>query len=558
MPRRFLVTAALPYANGKLHVGHVAGAYLPADIFVRYLRSRGDEVAFICGSDDHGVPIQLSAEREGVSPPEVVDRYHASQERDFRGLGIEFDIYGKTMSPRHIATSQAFFQRVYDNGYLKKRNTSQLYDPQAGRFLPDRYVKGTCHHPGCGNPEALGDQCEKCGRTIDPLKLGDPVSVLTGARPEVRDTFHWYFELPRFGERLRAWIEGHPEWRSQVRQFTLGLLKEGLPERAMTRDLGWGVPVPLADPDAGGKVLYVWFDAPIGYVSFTAEWCERTTGRATDYQTWWKDPETSIVHFIGEDNTVFHALIWPAMLLAEGSFELPANVVANCFLNFQFPGKDEEKMSKSRGTAVWIEDYLREFEPEALRYYLTSVAPENQRTAYRADEFVGHTNDELVATLGNFVHRTVTFAHRYFEGKVPAAGDLDPQDRAHLESLRSLPGRVGAEIEGMHFKAGLETIMAEARGANRYFDSKAPWQTRKTDLGSCGRAIHVCLWTARTLATVMAPYLPFAGEKARKMLGLSAGEFVWTRAADPLVAGSSLGAAEILFKKIEKAPGEES
>ena len=549
--RRFLVTAALPYANGRLHVGHIAGAYLPADIYVRYLRSRGDEVGFICGSDDHGVPILLTAQKEGMTPREVVEAYHAGHERDFRGLGIEFDVYGQTMSQTHHRMSQEFFRKVHEAGYLVKKTSEQLYDPEKEIFLPDRYVRGRCHHEGCDNPGALGDQCERCGRTIDPLQLIDPVSVVSGTHPEVRSTVHWYFRLPAVAERLTEWIEGHPEWRPQVRNFALGLIQDGLPERAMTRDLSWGVPVPLDEPEAEGKVLYVWFDAPIGYISFTAQWCEAQGGSTEDYERWWKDPDTKIVHFLGEDNTVFHAVIWPGMLMAEGTYQLPEQVVANSFLNIQFPGEDEVKQSKSRDTAVWVEDFLLEHDPDPLRYYLTIIAPENQRTAYRPEEFVSRNNDELVAALGNFIHRTLTFAHKYLDGRVPEVDSFDDADEAQLASLASLPERVGQEIEAMRFKNALSTLMAEARQANRYLDAQAPWKSRKTDPPACARTVRVCLQTVRALAIVMTPLLPFAAEKVRRMLGLETAEFSWNHAADPLPGGAALGEAELLFKKIE-------
>ena len=393
--RRFLVTSGLPYSNGPLHVGHVAGAYLPADTYVRYLRARGDEVRFICGSDDNGVASLISARKEQRSVEELTADYNARQVEDFAGLGIEFDIFGGTHQPgfveRHEQFSQQLFLAIHERGYFVKRATRQLYDAKAQQFLPDRYVKGTCYHDRvdgtpCRFDGAYGDQCESCGNAIDPMLLIDPVSTITHTRPEPRETTHWHLQLQRLEQPLREWLErqrdSKPAWRETVLNFVLGQIKNGLPERAMTRDLDWGVPVPLDDPDAAGKVLYVWFDAPIGYVSFTAELCQRETGDWQDYERWWKDPECKIVHFIGEDNTIFHALIWPAMLMAEGSFQLPWQVVANAFLNIKLPGKEEEKVSKSRGNAIWIEEYLKRFDPDPLRYYLTAVAPENQRTAF--------------------------------------------------------------------------------------------------------------------------------------------------------------------------------
>ena len=550
--RRFTVTAALPYSNGLLHVGHLAGCYLPADIFVRYLRSHGDEVIFVCGSDDYGVPVSLTARKEGRTPREVADFYRAEQKADFDGMGIAFSIYGGTSATDiHTRVSQHFFRKLLENGYLEKRSTQQLYDPQAGMFLPDRYVEGTC--PFCSTGGARGDQCEACGKTLDPILLVQPKSVVTGATPEVRQTVHWFFLLPKLEDRLRNWITGHPEWRPMVRNFTLGLLEQGLPVRAITRDLEWGIPVPLPDdPDAAGKVLYVWFDAPIGYVSFTAQWCEQQGGRAEDFEKWWKDPDTRIVHFIGEDNVVFHALIWPGMLMGEGSFQLPHNVPANCFLNIQFPGAEETKISKSRGTAIWIKEYLREGQPDTLRYYLTMIAPERQRTAYSPQDLVHRNNDELVAALGNFVHRNMTFAGRYFEGRVPARGELGAQDREQLDRIAALPGRVGALIEEYRFKDALGEVMSAARDSNKYFDYREPWKLRKANMAACGTVINVCLNTAKTLAVVMEPFLPFAARKAAGMLALALQEMTWAAAADPLPEGRALGEPVILFDKIEE------
>lgn len=550
MTRRYLVTGALPYSNGRLHVGHIAGAYLPADIFVRYHRACGDEVRFICGSDDNGVPITMTARKEGKTPGEVAQFYHDLQEKDFAGLGIAFDIYGSTRLPIHFEISQHFFTRCMEEGYLTKKTSKQLYDPELSMFLPGRYVKGTC--PFCGHEEAHGDQCESCGRTIDPLDLGNPVSVESGATPEARETVHWFFQLDAFRRRLLDWHATHPEWRTVVKAFTGGLLKEQLPERAITRDLEWGIPVPLPDdPDAQGKVLYVWFDAPIGYVSYTAEWCKAHGGDADDYAKWWKDPDTKIVHFIGEDNVVFHAIMWPAMMMAEGTFELPDNVVANCYLNIKFSGKDEEKMSKSRGTAIWIGEYLKVFEPDPLRYYLTMIAPEGQRTAYSVEDYVSRTNDELVAALGNFVHRTVTFAHKYFDGKVPDPGERGDVDNAQLAAVVSTKEKVTERLEACRFREALLELMAGVRECNRYFDAKAPWKERKEDLARCGVTINVCLQTVRALATLFAPYLPFAATKVQRILGIEDGALPWDAFLDEIPAGRKLGKPEILFTKLD-------
>ncbi len=548
--RRYTVTAALPYSNGRLHVGHIAGCYLPADIYVRYLRSAGEEAIFVCGSDDYGVPVALTAQEEDKTPREVNEEYRSLQKADFDGLGIDFDIYSGTNSPTHTEFSQDFFNRVRENGYLEKRTIEQLYDPEEEMFLPDRYVEGVCHH--CGASGARGDQCEACGKPIDPTLLKEAESVLSGTSPELRETTHWYFLLSKFEQQLSEWIDSHEEWRPMVRNFSQGLLESGLPDRAVTRDLDWGIPVPIEDdPDAEGKVLYVWFDAPIGYVSFTAELCEQMGGEAEDYEKWWKDPDTKIVHFIGEDNVVFHALMWPAMLMAEGSFELPSDVPANCFLNIQFPGEDETKMSTSRGTAIWIKDYLENYDPDPLRYYLTMIAPEDQRTAFQFDDFVARNNDELAANVGNLVHRTMSFAHKYFDGEVPARGTLNEEDRKLVNTLGALPDEVGELIEQYEFKSALETFMAAARECNRYIDQREPWVLRKENPTECGTVINVLLNALKTLGIVMEPFLPFSAEKTGTMLGCDETDMKWTNAGELLPEGRALGEARILYEQIE-------
>jgi methionyl-tRNA synthetase len=571
--RRFLVTGALPYSNGRLHVGHIAGAYLPADIYVRYLRATGAEVRFICGSDDNGVAALKTAREEGRSVEELTAHYNASQQRAFSGLGIEFDIYGGTHQPDfaeiHESFSQEFFLTIYEKGYFTKKKAHQLYDVQAQQFLPDRFVRGTC--PYCGSDNAYGDQCEGCGRALDQVELIDPVSVMTGSKPELRETVHWYLRLDQIQPRLTEWLASKQSegaegaaWRPTVLNQSLGRIQaEGLPERAMTRDLTWGVPVPLDDPDAQGKCLYVWFDAPIGYVSFTAAHCERIGEGVKGYERWWKDPDCKIIHFIGEDNIVFHAITWPAMMLAthdsdstqgiKGEYQLPYNVVSNSFLNVKFPGKDEEKISKSRGTAVWIEEYLQDFDPDPLRYYLTAIAPESARTAFEFEDFVARNNGELVNALGNFFNRTITFAHKYFDGKVPDAGQRDGMDHAQLARCKETADATAEQLEACHFKAALGEVMALARASNVYFDHTKPFQTRKTDMGACGRAINVCLQTSRALTTLMAPFLPFTAAKAAGMLQLGSDYSRWVSASEELPAGHSLGAAEILFRKLDPA-----
>ncbi|MBN1424844.1 methionine--tRNA ligase [Candidatus Fermentibacteria bacterium] len=546
---KVLITAALPYANGNLHVGHIGGSYLPADTYARYCRSVGREVLFICGSDDHGVPATLSARAEGCTPRDVVHRYHDAQERDFKGLGIRFDVYGRTSSPHHAAMSQEFFLSVNRNGFLEKRSTQQLFDAEAGIFLPDRYVRGTC--PFCGQ-QALGDQCENCGKDQDALELIDPRSAITGSVPEVRQTTHWYFRQDRLEDRLKEWLSARDGWRPSVQNFALGMLKQGLKPRAITRDLSWGVPVPLSDDsDAGGKVLYVWFDAPIGYVTFTADLLEQRGLPRESYADWWKNPDVPIYHFLGEDNIVFHALMWPAMLMAEGTYQLPTNVVANCFVNFQFPGKDEEKMSKSRGTAVWIHEYLRDADPDPLRYYLTFIAPEAQRTAFKPDDLMRRNNDELVGTMGNFVHRTLTFVARYFGNAVPEPAVVTAEAEEMAAHLERLPGVVGEELDAFRFKNAVGAVMDLARMGNRFFDYEAPWRQRKEDLGRCGTTLHTCLHIVKALAILGEPFMPFTSEKIMEILGLHPGERRWASAAVPLQPRRSLGIAEPLFRKME-------
>ncbi len=569
--KRYLITSALPYSNGRLHVGHVAGAYLPADTYVRYLRAQGHEVRFICGSDDNGVAALKTAREQNRSVEELTAHFNQSQRRDFAGLNIDFDIFGGTHQPDYVKIheqfSQRFFLAIHEKGLFTKRTTKQLYDTEAKQFLPDRFVRGTCPH--CQSDRAFGDQCEDCGAAVEQPTLVNPVSVLTGTTPELRDTIHWHLRLDRLQPRLAEWLAQKKDvdacgatWRPIVLNQSLGRIEtEGLPERAMTRDLTWGVPVPLDDPDAKGKSLYVWFDAPIGYVSFTAALCAQR-GEDTDaYENWWKDPDCRVVHFIGEDNIVFHAITWPAMMLAthdddslqgeSGEYQLPHNVVANAFVNIKFPGKEEEKISKSRGTAIWIEDYLKTFDPDPLRYYLTTIAPELARTTFDLDDFIARNNGELLNAFGNFFNRTMTFAHKYFEGKVPPTGQRIDVDEEQLAKCVRASKRTGDELEQCHFKAALAEVMALARAGNGYFDVTKPFLSRKTDMDACGRAMNVCFQTARTLATIMAPFLPATADKCAEMLNLGDDWRSWSTATDELAAGHPLGTPEILVKKLD-------
>ncbi len=551
MPKRYLVTSALPYSNNRLHVGHIGGAYLPADTYVRYLRAAGNDVLFICGSDDNGVAIEISALRSGRQPQEICTQFHERQKLDFAGLRIDFDVYGGTHQPHYQALherySQEFFRRIHERGYFVKRRTKQLYDPHNRRFLPDRYVRGTC--PLCRDHETYGDQCERTGAVIDPLNLINPTSVLPPhAKPEVRDTAHWYLRLADFEKPLSQWLESKQGiWRPQVINFALGQIRQGLPERAMTRDISWGIPVPLDDPDAAGKVLYVWFDAPIGYISFTGQLLADRGGDAAEYRRWWCDPETPIVHFIGEDNTIFHALIWPAMLMADERHQLPHAVVANSFINF---GSD--KISKSRTSEhspVWIEEFLKRFDPDMLRYYLTAIAPETARTTFDVADFVTRINSELVAALGNFVNRVLTF--KPLAGRAPPRDGQTDLDRALLARADETLAKVGGLIESFRFRAGLEEIMGFVRQCNEHINLREPWRARKENPPDADASLATCIHAIGYLAVLMHPYLPGVSERVRRMLGLPADQPVRWAAPEPLPAGHALGEPAILIPKLE-------
>ncbi len=557
---RILVTSALPYANGPIHIGHLAGAYLPADLFVRYQRLKGEDVAYICGSDEHGVPIMLRAREEGVSPQEIVDRYHANIKESFEGFGMSFDHYGRTSAEVHHRTSQDFFRRLSEKDVFVKRTEEQLYDPEAEMFLADRLVRGTC--PICGYEEAYGDQCENCGSSLSPSELIEPRSAITSAAPVTRETTHWYMPLGRFQKQLEAWIDTHPEWKPNVLGQVKSWFNDGLKDRAMTRDLPWGIQVPedIAD-DAGvepeGKVFYVWFDAPIGYISSTKEWAAEQDDPSR-WEEYWKDEDTRLIHFVGKDNIVFHCLIFPATLMAHGEFVLPDNVPANEFLNLE-----GRKLSTSRGWAVWLEEYLEEFPPDLLRYALATTLPETKDADFSWEQFQARVNSELADVLGNFVNRTMTFATRYFDGKVPPLGSLRPIDEEVLNELEDAPGHIGESFASFRMREGVSRMIDLARTGNRYFNDTEPWHTRNDDREACSTTIHISLQICAALTILMEPVLPFSAGRMREMLHMhdvrssepghrDATLPGWQEAGSSLLEeGHSLGEPEILFSKVE-------
>ncbi len=557
---RILVTAALPYANGPAHLGHIAGAYLPADIYCRYQRLMGRDVRFICGSDEHGVAIMMRARQEGISPQALVDRYHPVLRDAFAKLGVSFDYYGRTSSQRHRETSQDFFRHMAQQGAFTLKSEPQLYDPEAKMFLADRFVHGTC--PSCGYQDAYGDQCEKCGRTLSPKELIGPRSAITNAKPELRETTHWYLSLSGQQPWLEQFLDAHPDWKTNVLGQARSWLKEGLVDRSMTRDLSWGVPVPAdvaqaAGVDASGKVLYVWFDAPIGYISATREWAEQQ-GDPEAWKPYWQAEDTKLVHFIGKDNIVFHCIIFPAMLHMHGGYVLPGDVPANEFLNLE--GK---KLSTSRGWAVWLHEALEAFPPDYLRYALLSVLPETKDSDFSWKDMQARVNNELADTFGNLVNRTVTFAKRFLQGTVP---DCDWGTRGSPEiadAFEHAPGQIGSHIEHYRFREAGNVVMDFARRANKYFNDEAPWATRERDPQKCAETIYVCLQICASLSILCEPFLPFTAQRMRKMLNLApvrsseragASGLGWSDASRYLLpAGQRLGEPEILFTKIEDA-----
>ena len=552
MSKRYTVTAALIYANGPIHIGHLAGCYVPADIYVRYLRATGAEVAFVSGTDEHGVPITIRAKKEGLTPQAVVDKYYTQIKQSFADFGISFDVYSRTSLPIHHETSQEFFKTIYDKDGFIEETSEQYYDEVAEQFLADRYIVGTC--PVCANPNAYGDQCERCGTALSPLELKNPHSTLSGSKPVLRATKNWFLPLDKMQPDIEKYVSSHTEWKTNVAGQCQSWLKEGLRPRAMTRDLDWGIKVPL--PDTDGKVLYVWFEAPIGYISATKDWLIQKNGTDAGWETWWRrsspeDQDTKLIHFIGKDNIVFHCIIFPATLMAMGDdYILPDNVPANEFMNLE-----GDKISTSRNWAVWLHEFLEEMpdKQDVLRYVLTANAPETKDSEFTWKDFQTRNNSELVAIYGNFVNRAVVLTHKYCDGKVPIRGELTDFDKETLATLAAFPPRIAEAIETYRFREGLSFLMDLARLGNKYLAETQPWQVIKTDAERVNTIMNIALQIAANLAIVSEPFLPFTGNKLRQQLG--EGQWKWEEAgsADLLAEGQAIGDAFLLFEKIEDA-----
>lgn len=543
--KRTTVTAALPYANGGVHIGHLAGVYVPADIYVRYLRLKKQDVIFIGGSDEHGVPITIRAKKEGVTPQDVCDRYHKLIKDSFQEFGISFDIYSRTTSKVHYKFASDFFRKLYDDGKLVEKESEQYYDPEAKQFLADRYIMGTCPH--CGNPNAYGDQCEKCGSDLSPMELINPHSTISGAKPEIRKTKNWYLPLNNYQKWLKQWIlEGHKEWRPNVYGQCKSWLDMDLQPRAMTRDLDWGIPVPVEG--AEGKVLYVWFDAPIGYISNTKELCDAEPQKWGPWQKWWQDPDTRLVHFIGKDNIVFHCLIFPTMLKAHGGYILPDNVPANEFLNLE-----NDKISTSRNWAVWLDEYLKDFpgKQDVLRYVLTANAPETKDNNFTWKDFQERNNSELVAIYGNFVNRALQLTKKYWNGVVPECGELQEVDKKAIEEFKDVKEKVETLLDGFHFREAQKEAMNLARIGNKYITECEPWKVWKTDPKRVETILYISLQLVANLAIAFEPFLPFSSRDLRQMIGMD--DFDWAELGrtDLLKPGHQLGEPHLLFEKIE-------
>ena len=542
--KRTLITTALPYANGPVHIGHLAGVYVPADIYARYLRLKGEEVLMIGGSDEHGVPITIKAKNEGVTPQDIVDRYHKIIKDSFEGLGISFDVYGRTTSDTHRKTASDFFKKLYEKGEFIEKASMQLYDEEAGQFLADRYVTGTCPH--CGNEHAYGDQCEACGTSLNATDLINPKSAITGNTPILKETTHFYLPLDKWQSRLEEWIlKDHKEWKSNVYGQCKSWLEMGLQPRAVSRDLDWGIPVPVEG--AEGKVLYVWFDAPIGYISNTIDLV------GEDYTKWWKDPETRMLHFIGKDNIVFHCIVFPSMLMADGTYNLPDNVPANEFLNLE-----DDKISTSRNWAVWLHEYLEEFpgKQDVLRYVLTANAPETKDNNFTWKDFQMRNNSELVAILGNFVNRAVVLTHKYFNGVLPEAGNLTEAEEKLIEEIRNLKKEMSEALDTFHFREALRLAMDMARAGNKYLQETEPWKVAKTDMARTATILNTAIQTCANLSIAFEPFLPFMSAKLVKMLGGDKISWDMLGCFDLVPAGAKIGEPELLFEKIEDAAVE--
>ena len=547
MSKRYTITAALPYTNGPIHIGHLAGVYVPADIFARYQRLKNNEVAFICGSDEHGVAISIKAKKEHTTPQAIIDKYHAIIKQSFADFGISFDNYSRTSLPIHHKTASDFFRKLYEQGDFIEEISEQLYDEEAHQFLADRFVIGTC--PKCGNPEAYGDQCERCGSSLNATDLIDPKSSITGSKPTLKATKHWFLPLNRYQEFLEKWIlEGHKnDWKPNVYGQVKSWLDDELKPRAVTRDLDWGIPVPV--DGAEGKVLYVWFDAPIGYISSTKEWAER---EGKDWRPFWQDKDTELVHFIGKDNIVFHCIIFPAMLKAEGSYILPTNVPANEFLNLE-----GNKLSTSKNWAVWLHEYLQDFpnQQDVLRYALTANAPETKDNDFTWKDFQARNNNELVAIFGNFINRVAVLTQKYYEGEVPAAGVLNATDTETLQQLSELTQKIEQSLERYRFREAQQELMNIARLGNKYLADEEPWKLIKTDAERVKTVMYVALQVATALAITSEPFLPFTSEKLKNILqlGTTAWEQVKQNPTALLPTGHKIGVATLLFEKIEDA-----
>lgn len=559
--KRYTITSALPYANGPIHIGHLAGVYVPADIYARYLRLKGEDVLFIGGSDEHGVPITIKARQEGLTPQDIVDRYHSMIKESFEEFGISFDIYSRTSLPLHHETTSEFFTTLYDKGEFIEKSSLQLYDEATGEFLADRYVTGTCPH--CGNDKAYGDQCEKCGTSLAATDLINPKSVLSGNPPVMKETRHWYLPLDKYEDWLREWIliSHKNDWKPNVYGQCKSWIDQGLQPRAVTRDLDWGVAVPLEE--AKGKVLYVWFDAPIGYISATKDWAEKKSRDAKadnpdhpgfDWEPWWKSQDTCLVHFIGKDNIVFHCIIFPAMLKAEGSYILPENVPANEFLNLE-----SDKISTSRNWAVWLHEYLRDFpgKQDVLRYVLCANAPETKDNDFTWKDFQARNNNELLAIFGNFINRTLVLTQKYFDGKVPALGILSQEDKTLIDELGKFPASISQSLDNYRFREALNEFMNLARLGNKYLTEMEPWKKYKENPDRVATILNLCLQICTNLAILAEPFLPFTATKTKAMMNL--GNMAWNRAgsADLLPCGHVLNEPAYLFDKIEDAQVEE-